>query len=90
MQDSATRSRRSGSRATPPATTTGRATTTTQAGNLFRLFDDDQKQRLFGNIAAAMQGVPQRIIDKQLAHFAKADPAYSEGVRHALGLPGAA
>ena len=36
----------------------------TQAGNLFRLFDDAQKQRLFSNIAQAMQGVPQDIIDK--------------------------
>jgi catalase len=28
-------------------------------GNLFRLFDAGQRQRLFGNIAAAMQGVPE-------------------------------
>lgn len=56
----------------------------TQAGNLFRLFDDAQKQRLFSNIAAAMQGVPQEIIDRQLAHFDKADPAYGDGVRKAL------
>lgn len=56
----------------------------TQAGNLFRLFDDGQKQRLFSNIAEAMQGVPQEIIERQLAHFDKADPAYGEGVRQAL------
>ena len=56
----------------------------TQAGNLFRLFDDAQKQRLFSNIAQAMQGVPQDIIDKQLTHFDKADPAYGNGVRRAL------
>ena len=56
----------------------------TQAGNLFRLFDDAQKQRLFSNIAQAMQGVPQDILDKQLAHFDKADPAYGNGVRKAL------
>ena len=62
----------------------------TQAGNLFRLFDDRQKQRLFGNIAEAMQGVPREIIEKQLGHFAKADPAYGEGVRAALGWPDAA
>ena len=63
----------------------------TQAGDLFRLFDDNQKRRLFGNIAGAMRGVPQRIIDRQLAHFDKADPAYGEGVRDALGsLPDAA
>ena len=56
----------------------------TQAGNLFRLFDDGQRGRLFSNIAAAMQGVPQDIIDRQLAHFDKADPAYGEGMRKAL------
>ncbi|MUG99118.1 catalase [Scytonema sp. UIC 10036] len=56
----------------------------TQAGNLFRLLPKDEKQRLFHNIAAAMQGVPQFIIDRQLAHFVKADPAYGEGVAKAL------
>lgn len=56
----------------------------TQAGNLFRLFDGEQKQRLFNNIAEAMQGVPGVILGRQLAHFAKADPAYAQGVRNAL------
>ena len=55
-----------------------------QAGDLFRLFDEDQKARLFSNIAAAMSGVPQDIIDRQLAHFDAADPAYGAGVRAAL------
>jgi catalase len=52
----------------------------TQAGNLFRLLPEDSKQRLFGNIADSMKGVPQFIIERQLAHFAKADQAYAEGV----------
>lgn len=56
----------------------------TQAGNLFRLFDDQQKARLFGNIAAAMQGVPEEIIKRQLAHFDKTDPDYGQGIRDAL------
>jgi len=56
----------------------------TQPGNLFRLMSDDQKQQLFNNIAGAMEGVPQEIIDRQLAHFDKADPAYGDGVRAAL------
>ncbi|WP_339733489.1 catalase [uncultured Gimesia sp.] len=51
---------------------------------LFQLFDDGQKARLFSNIAAAMQGVPQEIIDRQLKHFELADPAYAKGVREAL------
>jgi catalase len=32
-----------------------------QAGELFRLLPADEQQRLFSNIAAAMQGVPQFI-----------------------------
>ena len=61
-----------------------------QAGNLFRLFDDAQKQRLFNNVAAAMQGVPQHIVERQLEHFSKADPAYGAGVRRALEQTAAA
>jgi catalase len=56
----------------------------TQAGNLFRLMPNDEKQRLFQNIAAAMQGVPAFIIERQLAHFTQADPAYGAGVAKAL------
>ena len=43
-----------------------------------------QKQQLFQNIAEAMQGVPDDIVERQLGHFAKADSAYAEGVRQAL------
>ncbi|MHA6204047.1 catalase [Dyella soli] len=57
-----------------------------QAGDLFRLMNDAQKAALFGNIAAAMQGVPEEIVRRQLGHFAKADPAYCEGVARALGI----
>lgn len=55
-----------------------------QAGDLFRLFDDAQRKRLFSNIADAMEGVPKEIIDRQLVHFDKADPKYGKGVREAL------
>ncbi|MBD2251313.1 catalase [Nostoc parmelioides] len=57
-----------------------------QAGDLFRLLPKDGQQRLCRNIAMAMQGVPQSIIERQLAHFTKADPAYGEGVAKALGI----
>ena len=60
----------------------------TQAGNLFRLLPQAEKQRLFRNIAAAMAGVPDFIVERQLAHFAKADPAYGRGVADALGRVG--
>lgn len=58
----------------------------TQPGNLFRLMNDGQKTQLFCNIMEAMQGVPERIIARQLVHFYKADPAYGRGVAQALGL----
>lgn len=51
---------------------------------LFKLFNAAQRQRLFSNIAAAMQGVPQSIVDRQTALFDKIDPAYGAGVRTAL------
>ena len=51
---------------------------------LFNLFDDGQKARLFSNIAEAMQGVPDNIIERQLAHFEKVHPDYASGVRAAL------
>ena len=57
-----------------------------QPGDLFRLFNDEQKQRLFNNIAEAMQGVSMQIIEKQLKHFDAADPEYGAGVRKALGI----
>lgn len=57
----------------------------TQPGNLFRLMTPDQQQRLFGNIAAAMAGVPEEIVQRQLGHFHQADPAYAAGVAKALG-----
>ncbi|MGI3777553.1 MAG: catalase [Janthinobacterium lividum] len=56
----------------------------TQPGDLFRMFDEGQRQRLFNNIAAAMQGVPANIVVAQIEHFRKCDPAYGEGVAAAI------
>jgi catalase len=58
----------------------------TQPGDLFRLMSAEQQQRLFSNIAAAMSGVPEEIVRRQLGHFHKADPAYAAGVAKALDL----
>lgn len=55
-----------------------------QAGDLFRMFDAEQKARLCQNIAGSMKGVPQNIIDKQLSHFEKADPEYAAGIKKSL------
>lgn len=58
----------------------------TQPGDLFRLMTPAQQQHLFGNITAAMSGVPGEIVQRQLVHFHKADPAYAAGVARALGV----
>jgi catalase len=50
---------------------------------LWNLFDEAQKGRLYSNYAAAMEGVPDEIIERQLVHFRLIDPAYEQGVRAA-------
>ena len=55
-----------------------------QVKALYDLFDDGQKDRLYRNLAAAMHGIPQFIIDRQMPHFEAVDPSYAEGVRRAL------
>lgn len=55
---------------------------------LFEMFDDGQKARLFSNIAAAMAGVPENIVERQMAIFEAVSPAYAAGVRAALAESG--
>lgn len=57
----------------------------TQAGNLFRLMNADQMRQLIENFVGAMKSVPKEIQERQIAHFAKADPAYVEGGAKGLG-----
>ncbi len=53
---------------------------------LFQLFDAGQRERLFSNIADAMAGVPEFIIQRQLGHFEKVHPEYAAGVARAVGM----
>jgi len=55
-----------------------------QASDLFHMFNKKQKARLFSNIADSMEGVPAKIIKRQLKHFSKVDAAYGQGVADAL------
>ncbi|MCC6156581.1 MAG: catalase [Deltaproteobacteria bacterium] len=55
----------------------------TQAGNLYRLMPQAERDRLHRALAGAMRGVPEEITLRQLAHFEKADPAYAAGIRAA-------
>ncbi|WP_425274365.1 catalase [Pseudomonas kitaguniensis] len=56
------------------------------AGALFRLQTDAQKTLLINNIAGAMAGVSSNVVQLQLQHFFKADPAYAQGIANALGV----
>jgi catalase len=58
----------------------------TQAGDLFRLMDAAEQQRLINNIVMAMQGVPPEIQERQVAHFTLVDPAFGSSVAKGLGL----
>ena len=60
-----------------------------QARALFEIFDEGERGRLFTNIAAAMQGVPEDIVARQLALFRRVHPDYAEGVARALDGAGA-
>lgn len=51
---------------------------------LWKLFNEEQRQRLYNNIADAMQGVPAEIVERQAKLFDQIDPAYGKGVREAV------
>ncbi len=51
---------------------------------LYNLFNEDQRNRLFSNIAGAMAGVPKNIVDRQLSLFEKVDPTLANGIKLAL------
>jgi catalase len=55
-----------------------------QVTALFNLFDGSQKARLYLNVAEAMWGIAEAIIERQLAHFKKVHPDYEAGVRREL------
>ena len=57
-----------------------------QPGDLFRLMSKEAQGRLMDNIAAAMQGVPAAILERQIAHFLRCDPDYGRGVAARVGL----
>lgn len=59
-----------------------------QPAALFRLFDDAQRERFFGNIARHIHGVPNEIVARQVGHFRRIDPAYAQGVIDALAKLG--
>jgi catalase len=56
-----------------------------QAGNLYRLMSEPEKQRLVGNIAASLSQVSRKdIIDRSIANFRNADREYGDRVAEAV------
>jgi catalase len=58
----------------------------TQAGDLYRLFDDAHRNRLTTRIAHALGQARAEVQQRQLAHFLEADPEYGQRVAEKLGL----
>ncbi len=56
----------------------------TQAGNLFRLMTEEQKEALFSNTARTMVGVPEEIVLRWIAYCTKADSDYGKGIAKRL------
>lgn len=56
----------------------------TQAGNLWRIFNEGEKDRTAETIAKSLGQTPLRIQKLQLSHFEKADPDYAARVAKAL------
>lgn len=58
----------------------------TQAGNLWRVLDDAQKDRTAQAIAGALSGARQDIQMRQMCHFFRADADYGQRVAKALSI----
>jgi catalase len=59
----------------------------TQAGDLYRLMNEEERERLVANIVAAMKPVQRDDIKlRQIGHFFKADPEYGTRIAQGLGL----
>jgi catalase len=59
----------------------------TQAGNLYRMFDDGQRDRLAKAIAGGLSQARPEVQMRQLGHFFLADPDYGRRVASYLQVP---
>ena len=56
-----------------------------QAGDLYRLMNEEEQRRLVANIAASLGQVSREdIIERSIGHFRKADPQYGNQVAKAV------
>ncbi|KYG69579.1 catalase [Bdellovibrio bacteriovorus] len=58
----------------------------TQAGNLYRIFTNEERDRLTRNLAGTMKGLPEELQRRNIAHFSKCDPEYGARILAHLGL----
>ncbi|WP_413570712.1 catalase [Bdellovibrio sp. HCB117] len=58
----------------------------TQAGNLYRIFTNEERDRLTRNLAGTMKGLPEELQRRNIAHFSKCDPEYGARILRHLGL----
>ena len=57
-----------------------------QAGDLYRLLSPEERDRLTSVIAGTMQGLPERILKPNIAHFSKCDPDYGAQIARKAGV----
>jgi len=58
----------------------------TQPGNLYRMFDDDHRDRLATRIAGVLGQAREEVQQRQLCHFFRADEDYGRRVAQKLGV----
>ncbi len=58
----------------------------TQAGNLYRMFDDAHRDRLAGRIAGVLGQARRDVQLRQFCHFFRADDDYDKCVADKLGI----
>jgi len=58
----------------------------TQAGNLYRMFSDEQKDRLTSVIAGTMKGLPEATIRPNIESFMKCDADYGQRIARKVGI----
>ncbi len=58
----------------------------TQAGNLYRIFSNEQRESLTSVIAGTMQGLPEDLLKTNIMHFIKCDPEYGQRIAQKVGI----
>jgi catalase len=57
-----------------------------QAGDLYRLLKEDERDRLTSVIAGTMKGVPEAVLVPNLRHFYKCDAEYGSEIAKKVGI----